>query len=160
MSLDLASLDGDFDPAALGTRQGEEARPPAGLLDARVPNGFFTLTLPDGSHRTFRVHTQNPQAKFAPGKRVISLLIGPANTGDYERFGFVEADGVRVWKRYRDTKQAAYAEIVWEIATGGRVEGCELLVSKRCMLCNRELTTPESLERGIGPLCWERLNHG
>jgi hypothetical protein len=26
-------------------------------------------------------------------------------------------------------------------------------LSKRCLRCNRTLTTPESLERGIGPEC-------
>jgi len=35
-------------------------------------------------------------------------------------------------------------------------EGYTLLREGRCLICNRKLTTPESIETGIGPVCAER----
>lgn len=128
-----------------------------------VPNGYYTITFPDGSHRTFRIHRQRETAKFAPNQRLISLLIGPDNsgTGDYERFGFVGEDSVRVWKKFqggrdKPSKYERYADLLWRLATGEVIEGHELMVSERCLFCNRELTDPVSIERKIGPSCYER----
>lgn len=129
------------------------------LLTARISNGYYTLTLGDGSHRTFRIWTKTLTSSYFAGERVIGMLIGPDNTDDYEMFGFVRDEGISVWKRFANTKQAVYAGILWTLATGGTEEGCELVVSKRCLCCNRELTTPESIERNIGPTCWEKI-HG
>ena len=128
-------------------------------LDSFTPvlaNGFHTLALPDGSHRTFRVHTQNAKAKFAPGRRIISILIGPENTSDYEKFGWVDESGIKVWKRWQGKKQEEYATVIWKIAGGEVIEGYDLHTSQRCLVCNRELTTVESISRGIGPECWAK----
>ena len=123
-----------------------------------IPNGLFTITFPCGSHRTFRIFTKRPDAKFAPGKRIVAMLIGPETSSDWEGFGFVDDAGIHVWKRFKSARQAEYARLIWMLATGCEADGHELLISKRCLKCNRELTTPESLERGIGPQCWEELN--
>lgn len=132
-----------------------------------IPNGLYTLTFPDGSHKTFKVHRQRETAKFAPGTRIISLLIGPSNTDDFERFGFVNEEGIKVWKSFRrrgesspETAYERYARLVWALATGGEIEGYELLVSKRCLICNRELTTPRAVERSIGDHCWKKYFGG
>lgn len=37
-----------------------------------------------------------------------------------------------------------------------RAEGYKLLVEGRCYVCNKRLTTPESIETGIGPVCARR----
>lgn len=118
-----------------------------------IPNGYFTLTLPDDSQRTFRVWTQGEKAAFLPGKRLIGMLIGPVNTDDYEMFGEVSTSGVKVWKRFVGSKQARYAGIIATLVAGGTVEKCELLVSKRCLVCNRTLTDEESIRLGVGPTC-------
>lgn len=145
-----------FDDAAPVSRETPEPI----RREARIYNGFYTLTFPDGSHRTFRVHTKKADAKFAPGKRIISILIGPQNTTDYEGFGFVSETGVTVWKSKRGPKDIpskleSYAGIIWDLATGEAIDGYSLHVSRRCLRCNRELTDPESIERGIGPVCSE-----
>lgn len=127
----------------------------AGASAADVANGFYTITFPCGSFRTLRIRTE----KHGPfeGKRTIALLIGPVNTTDYQIFGFVTDDGVQVWKRAKNTKDERYAELLWRMATGEEIEGHELVVSKRCLICNRPLTTPKAVERGIGDTCWERM---
>ena len=126
---------------------------------SKIPNGFYTLTFPDDSHKTFRIHTKKSTSKFAPGKRVFSLLIGPDNTADYEGQGFVDETGIHVWKQkrggqYNPSKIEQYAAIVWSLAVDGEsLEGYELLVSKRCLRCNRLLTDDVSISLGIGPTC-------
>lgn len=120
---------------------------------SKMPNGIMTLTFPCGSHRIFRIFTKKATAKFAPGERICALLIGPDNTTDYEPFAFVDDSGIHVWKRFKNQKQAEYAELIWMLATGCEADGHELLISKRCLVCNRTLTDPLSLELGVGPTC-------
>lgn len=127
----------------------------ANLPAKHVPNGFYTLTFPDGSHRTFRVRTES-KGDFR-GKRTLALLIGPDNSNDYESFAFIENDGPKVWKRFKTHRQATHAAILWSLIGGELLDGYELKLSKRCLACNRPLTTPESTESGYGPLCRERL---
>lgn len=124
-----------------------------GFTPPTIWNGIYTLTFPDGSHKTWRIFTKAPTARFAPGKRIIALLIGPDNTDDFESVAFLEPDGPRIWKRFKDTKVGINVGILCELATGMKHEGYELLVSRRCLCCNRPLTDPISLELGIGPFC-------
>ena len=123
----------------------------SGLPAPQVANGFHTLTLPCGSHRTFRVRTERNGRRR--GTRSVALLIGPDNTDDYEAFGHLTPFGVQVWQRNGSLKLTEYAGILWELWNGAGIEGCTLLLSKRCFRCNRPLTDPESLELGVGPTC-------
>jgi hypothetical protein len=124
-----------------------------------LPNGTYTLVFPSGEHRTFRVRTERKNA--FRGRRTIGLLIGPDNTDEYESFAFVNDDGIGVWQRFRSgpfspSKQQQYAAILWDLTHGEELDGYELRVAKRCMRCNRLLTTPESIEIGFGPECATR----
>jgi hypothetical protein len=159
--MNLQDLDNSFSPVAARrpTSTGGAAMPTAAGV---LPNGFHTLLFPDGSHRTFRVHTKKNSAKFAPGKRIVSLLIGPDRSSDFEGFAFLEADGIKLWNRFRkagggEGQHERFARLLWALSDGEVIDGYELLTSKRCLICNRELTSPESLALGIGPLCAERM---
>lgn len=124
-----------------------------------IPNGIYTLTFPCGSHRTFRIFTKSADAKFAPGKRIVALLIGPDNASfdNYEPFAFCDDTGIQVWKRFKNQKQAEYARLLWMLATGCEADGYSLLISKRCLRCNRTLTRPHAIEAGIGDDCLATL---
>lgn len=121
-------------------------------------NGTITIrNSRTGNHRTFRIRTQPANAKFAPGKRIVSLLTGSDNENDYRGFGFVNDDGrIFVWSKFRSPGVGrvfeTYASMLMEpekyIASG-----CEYLWSERCRKCNRRLTDPLSIELGIGPKC-------
>lgn len=124
---------------------------PSDLPRPDIQNGYYTMVFPCGSHRVFRIHTQQ-KGKFS-GKRLLGMLIGPDNTSDYENFSFLDQDGFQVWKRFQKQKQAEYAEKLFVMITGGEIEGHELTESRRCRVCNRTLTTPESYRDGIGPTC-------
>ncbi len=139
-------------------------------LPARwLPNGFLTLTLPDGSYRTFRVRTERRGA--LAGRRTLALLVGPDGTDEYEPFAFVADDGFQIWKRFQRSRQAGWAVRLWAIlrdwavaADSGRTDapvrradGTELVVSRRCLACNRVLRTPAAAIRGIGDSCLARM---
>ena len=133
-----------------------------------ISNGFLTVTNEtSGQHRTFRVRTQKEDAKFAPGMRVVALLIGPDNTSDYQGFGFVQDNGwITLWKRNRTPQYEGLAKAV-RLASRALEKGEETFqtpkatysvkLSKRCRVCNRQLTTPKSIETGLGPKCAIRL---
>lgn len=132
-------------------------------LTPLVPNGIFTLTMPNGDYRTFRIHTVRPDATFAPGERILSILSGPENDASYMGFAFVYSGGFRVWGKMKGTKEPSqyerYAEVLWRLLISDTVAGYELATSKRCLRCNRLLTTPESLESGYGPECSKHMMH-
>lgn len=157
--MSLAALDDLMEAAAASS--GEDGLTAEHLRNLPAPwlsNGFYTLTFPDGSHRTFRIRTERSGALV--GKRTIALLIGPDNTSDYEGFGFIENSGVKVWKRFQGTRQERYGAIVFVLA-GGEIPdeyaAYELLVSRRCFVCNRPLTDAASIAAGMGPFCRERM---
>ena len=138
----------------------------------RVKNGRFTIQSHTGEHRTFQLKTVISNDKKSPtafcnklaGKRILSLLIGPDNTSDYEGFAFVDDDGIYVWGSKQNEKFTALARCFWRFATEGTmdaengyvtVEGMRgyMLCQGYCCRCNRPLTVPESIESGIGPVC-------
>lgn len=129
-------------------------KPVADLPQPWLPNGVYTLVFPCGTHKTIRVHTQigGPMA----GKRILSLLIGPVNTDDFEAFGELTPAGLWIWKRWKGKKPDEYAHLLWVLMKGEKIEGHDVMLSKKCLRCNRPLTTPESLARGIGPECEKR----
>lgn len=118
-------------------------------------NGTFTIhSARTGDHRTFRVKTQPADARFAPGKRVVSLLVGPDNTNDYQQFAFVDETGEVVpWSRYRGTDYERHCHVLQDLQRHIADGAVTVFVSCRCRVCNRTLTTPESVRSGIGPIC-------
>ncbi len=126
---------------------------------AKVSNGTFTVqNRLTGEHRTFRIRTQKADAKFAPGERVVALMTGSDNETAYTGFGFVTENGINVWNSKRIAGgYTAYAALLWSLAVDScfsqYAEKYSLTASKKCIRCNRKLTTPESLAAGIGPEC-------
>lgn len=121
-----------------------------------IPNGCFTINnIKNHTHRTVKIHTVR-KGKLE-GKRIISLLVGPDNNTSYSGFGFVDDfDGIRVWRRHSGSKTMIWiARFIAAKFSGQDFDhpGLELLVEKRCIRCNRRLTTPESIKAGIGPEC-------
>jgi hypothetical protein len=129
-------------------------------------NGTYTITNGAGEHRTFRIRFR---PKFAGGSFVVGLLTGSDNDRDYDDFAFVKADSgkVCVWTKKRSKLTNYYAVLLQKafFAIAKTEEECvetefscaerpySVLLSKRCLRCNRKLTNPESIRRGIGPEC-------
>ena len=126
-----------------------------------IQNGIYTIESPTGQHRTFKINTV--QKGKLEGKRIVSLLTGPDNNTCYSGFGFVDDNGIAIWHKYRqDSKYDKYSTCLWSLAIEASQSrfyhlGMRLLHEGRCLRCNRRLTTPESIQRGIGPECFSKL---
>jgi len=145
----LADLDDDFATAL-------KRKPVSTLPRPEIPNCRVTIRFPCGTHKTFRIHTQ--QVGVRAGRRFVSLLIGPDNSTDFEEFAELTtaAAGIVVYRRWRGKKPEEYGAILWSMLNGEAIEDHELLVSRNCLRCNRTLTTPEAVKRGIGDECWKK----
>lgn len=121
-----------------------------------IAKGFFTVQAEDEKHRTFRIKTNGK------GQTLIGLMVGRNNVTDYAWFGFVDGDKIRFWRQARYEMMPYTLPVSNELieecfnAILGNVEGAGLRYAteyKNCSRCGKVLTTPESLERGLGPEC-------
>ena len=111
------------------------------------------------------MRTQGDHARFAPGKRVVSVKDSSADRG-WRSFGFVNEDGaVVVWRKFRGTVYEVYGRMLTN-PQSFTDRGVTYNWEAKCRKCNKELTTPESVASGIGPVCAKRrpkrqpLSHG
>lgn len=128
----------------------------ATTFDIRTHNGTITVTSPSGEHRTFKIKTQKPDANFAPGERIVSLLSGP---DDYRGVGFLKVikgeARIILWKKHRTPHMRSLVKVL-KFPEHYQAKGCEYLYAGTCRKCNRELTNPVSIATGIGPICASR----
>ena len=118
-------------------------------------NGVITVNNPaTGAHRTFRIKTQKPDAKFMPGTRIVSLLTGSDNCNDYTSFGFIGDDGrIIVWRKHQGTQFDRFARMLMNAKDEAARFGLVFQWAAKCRKCNRELTCPKSLASGLGATC-------
>lgn len=128
------------------------------MFSIATHNGKITVeNTKRGTHRTFRIHTQPKDSHFAPGERILSLMTGPDNENSYTGIGFVKSNGtVILYKKCRTDYYYRLVDVLQRPAHY-RELGCEYHYEGRCRVCNRTLTTPESIESGIGPICAGRI---
>ena len=118
-----------------------------------IADGYYTVLI-GKEYRTFRIHTQDQDASFAPGQQVIATLPGPSNESNYTGFGFITDGKVIPWKRYRVGYETILAEARF-LLRGDQEQAGRRYAARtgRCRKCNRILTSPESIAAGIGPIC-------
>ena len=139
------------------------AKAMAGERSSKIFDGRYTITnARSGQHRTFKVGTvRNPDSGLA-ARRIVSLLQGPDNAGDYLGFAFLDEDGIHCWRKREGPQWRIYAAMLWSLGTEDddaakwTAKGATLLAEGRCMVCGRALTRPDSIRLGIGPVCLER----
>ena len=87
----------------------------------------------------------------------VSVLTGPDNEEDYRFLGTIFDGKVYVHGRRSSISSAAPSAMAfqwaWANLEGEKAERFELWHSGRCARCHRELTDPESISRGLGPVC-------
>jgi len=122
-------------------------------------NATFTVQNASAEHYTFKVKQPKPEMPF-----FISLMTGPDNENSFSYMGIVSpVDGnIRLTAKSKLTavsvpvKVAAWAlRKVW--TNSDLPEGYQIRHEGKCGCCGRKLTTPESLDRGIGPECAKRF---
>ena len=147
--------------SGLPKKHGKPQVAPAPAVTVKtVPNGFYTVADGHGGHVTFRISNE----AWCDGKTVISYLNGSDNTRSYKAFGFITADGLKVWQAHRDNgRVVASAQY---LLTGSVDEArseflnqaeANAMSSNTCLCCLRLLTVPASVHRGLGPVCAERM---
>lgn len=121
------------------------------LFNVRTHNGTLTIVShATGDHRTVDIRT----AKYADGSlhRIVALLVGPDNNSDYRGFGECTTTGVRVWRKHQGSQ--VFCWLARALNHPERfTDQVDFRFAARCRICDRKLTTPESVASGIGPTC-------
>jgi hypothetical protein len=112
-------------------------------------------------HYTFKVEKKAATAGF-PETYFVHLLTGPDNTKSYTYLGVLNAKtGVIRTSAKSNFKEDSVPFRLVNYVVSSLIEGQALRAGYnlhhegRCGKCGLPLTTPESVERGIGPECWK-----
>jgi len=132
---------------------------------ALMTAGNATITaksVATGNHFTYKI--QKPKTNSGP-KDVffVKVLTGNNNMSDYTFFGtvFRDTNGTYEYRHGRHARITTDAPsvrgflfILNHLKDNKKINGLELYHEGKCCKCGRKLTTPESIERGVGPECW------
>lgn len=128
-----------------------------GLEDARafVLGGNATFTTV--SRRTSTRYTY--RVKLGERGHLVGVLSGPDNEQSYTYVGLIR-DTTFWFARGAETPAAKAFAWVWDAISNRdehRLAQVEIWHAGRCSACGRLLTDPESIQRGLGPVCAERV---
>lgn len=144
----------------------------ASIADAKAfalaGNAIITLqSLRTGTHFTYKVRAKDVageiKADYQPDRIwFVSLLSnGSADEGDFQYIGLINKHKeFRLTKNSRCSEQAASFkafEWFWHMVRDGIPSELVIRHEGRCGRCGRTLTVPESIDRGIGPECAEKM---
>ena len=111
-----------------------------------VKHGIYTVVI-DGEHATFRISHQADDARFAPGKDVIGVMEGTDNH-IYTSVGFVNSGRVVLFRKNQGADRW-WVPFLDKLTADPEAS----LDALNCRKCNRLLTEPDSIAKGIGPYC-------
>jgi hypothetical protein len=117
-----------------------------------VADGYYTVVGPKGGHRTLRITTIDDNGT----KQWLAYLSGADNVGDYKSVGFVNGNEVSLFNKYAGQYADIIAAARFLVRNVDKLDECGrqyAINSGKCYRCNRLLTTPESVARGLGPIC-------
>lgn len=113
---------------------------------------------------TYKIAAPKDDESIARPVRFVSLLTGPDNENDYQYLGMLNGTNFRLTKKSRLPAESApvramtfFCFRVLSHPEAALPDGLEVRHEGRCGRCNRPLTVPESVDRGIGPDCWEKM---
>lgn len=125
-------------------------------------NAIFTVQNADGSYYTFKV-IKKDNSEVYPVCWLSFLLVAPDNHNSYAYIGTINSNNGHVTltkaSRYtRDSipfKALSWAlKMIWEKRWDNvDRQRAQIRHEQSCGRCGRPLTTPESLDCGIGPEC-------
>jgi hypothetical protein len=95
---------------------------------------------------------------------MVSLLVGPDNGSDYRYVGILRRHGgpLSFHPNKKGYAPEACAAVAWFVRLVNLDKNdvfnaqCEFWHSGFCARCGRELTDPESIASGLGPVCREK----
>jgi len=121
-------------------------------------HGKFTLVGKQARY-TYKVsQAKGYQGDFGP--LFIQLLTGADNQNDYQYIGYIPMSNPLELRAGRkgNAKHPAFVALAWWLHHYGKgntaaLEQAEFWHEGTCCRCGRELTVPESIASGIGPVC-------
>lgn len=115
---------------------------------------IFTVSNPSNVHYTYKISHKKDMPYF------VSLLNGPDNYTNYVYLGVYNPQKKLVYLTKKSKFQDASTPVKvirWAIKKISNhediPEGYKIQHEGKCCRCGRKLTTPESIENGIGPEC-------
>ena len=129
--------------------------PAAASTYIKLGHGTFTL-VGQKNRYTFKTSSKNESPIF------VSLLTGSDNTSDYNYIGFIpNSHDKLVAGRKGNASHPAFVALDWYLkalrARSPKAELVEFWHEGTCGHCGRKLTTPRSIELGIGPICESKI---
>jgi hypothetical protein len=128
-------------------------------------NATFTVeSKKTGEHKTFKIRQTKPSPQFPNQSFMVSLLSGSDNETSYSYIGITNPlDGnLRLTKASKRTANSSdvitFNWLMKHLFTDKTLTNAVVHHVGKCGCCGRTLTVPESIERGIGPECWNKLN--
>lgn len=130
-------------------------------------NAYFTVrSKKTGVRFTFRIATPKRARQNNERFWYVSLLNGPDNESNYTYAANLKqlpSGELRMW--HTDKTRVSHGApsmialnwVMMTLATKKLPSTLEIWHEGRCGRCGRKLTVPESVERGIGPECAERM---
>ena len=87
------------------------------------------------------------------------VMCGSDNTKDYRFLGWFYKDEMelRTSTALTDIRYKFLKEFLQLVHSNNIPPACKFYPSGKCARCGRKLTTPESIERGFGPGCYEEV---
>ena len=92
----------------------------------------------------------------------VMLLTGPEQFTHVGGIHSTESRLVECWG-FANWKAPYALALHWTLVrlqTPKDVDQLEIFHDGKCSACGRALTTPESVVRGLGPICWEKAQRG
>lgn len=117
----------------------------------------FTLkSLKTGNHHTYKTRIL-PNGNSDRNSFFVSHLTGSDNESYYLYLGVLTQDLRLIHTKASPAKSSAgFAALSWFLSNIGD-KRVEFYHTGKCSACGRKLTTPESIECGMGPVCRKRL---
>lgn len=115
-------------------------------------NSVFTLrSAKTGKRFTYKV----TKAKDRNGLYFAKVLKGTDNENDYIYLGILTSAGLRLTPASHLTKESTCIKAIdyFMQHLSNIPKSLEVYHEGRCCCCGRRLTTPESIEAGVGPEC-------
>jgi len=125
------------------------AAPPAPITPV-VPDGRYTVQA-EGIEGHVTLMLKKPRGDYEEGIQTASFRRGD----EWVRFAFVRGDRVALFRAFREgfERQRAALDILLQRGAWQSFGQAYARRSRRCFICGRELTEPQSLDIGVGPDC-------
>ena len=113
-----------------------------------------------GQHRTYKIRKPEPTPQYPNPAWFVKVMTGTDNEAHYSYIGRLDPDKgtvnlTRASKFAEDSDTVKAARwVIGRVINQTQIPDCiDIRHSGKCGRCGRTLTTPESLDCGIGPEC-------